>query len=306
LALVLFVLGPITLPAWATGQAVLRVTGLRWWKFALASAATLVLVVAVQGGLGPALAHHFAGYLWFVRQIGHPVVHLPTPGAFLWPQVPLSVPVGLLAAALNLAGRRQAIDPAEARKQQRESARRVTAAVRRATNVRDHHWGVPALGVAIDGDFGWADRHGLVVVPRPMQGRSRLIVGTSGTSKTTDLEREAFLAARAGRKFFLSGAAAGRHLHHRRLHRDPLALPGRGGVLRRLVRLGRRRAATAVSVALNVAHVPAYPVGPGSAGLAVVDTGSALLADDLIQPGLGGRWRWVLRARSIPSAGSEI
>ena len=55
----------------------------------------------------------------------------------------------------------------------------------------------------IDGDLGWADNHGLVVVPRPMQGRSRLIVGTSGTGKTTDIEREAFRAARDGRKFFL-------------------------------------------------------------------------------------------------------
>jgi hypothetical protein len=36
-----------------------------------------------------------------------------------------------------------------------------------------------------------------------MQGRSRLIVGTSGTGKTTDIEREAFRAARDGRKFFL-------------------------------------------------------------------------------------------------------
>jgi hypothetical protein len=36
-----------------------------------------------------------------------------------------------------------------------------------------------------------------------MQGRSRLIVGTSGSGKTTDLEREALIAARQGRKFFL-------------------------------------------------------------------------------------------------------
>ena len=36
-----------------------------------------------------------------------------------------------------------------------------------------------------------------------MQNRSRLIVGTSGTGKTTDIEREGFRAARDGRKFFL-------------------------------------------------------------------------------------------------------
>jgi hypothetical protein len=179
-ALALFLLSPITLLAWAVGQALLRVTGLRWWKLALASLTATVLVVLVEGGPGPALAHHFSGYAGWLRQIGAPVVHLPMPGAFLWPQLPLAVPVGLLAAALNLAGRRQAIDPAEVRKQQREATRRMEAAVRRAGAVRDDHFGPIALGVQIDGDLGWTDKHGLVVVPRLVQNRSRLIVGTSG------------------------------------------------------------------------------------------------------------------------------
>ena len=77
------------------------------------------------------------------------------------------------------------------------------SAVSRAASVRDDHFGPVALGVQIDGDLGWTDKHGLVVVPRLMQARSRLIVGTSGTGKTTDIEREAFRAARDGRKFFL-------------------------------------------------------------------------------------------------------
>jgi hypothetical protein len=185
------------------GQATLRATGLRWWKLALAALGTLVLVVAVQGGPGPALAHHFTGLLWFAHQFGRPVIHLPTPGAFLWPQLPLSIPVGLLAAALNLAGRRQAIDPAEVRKDQREAQRRMASAVKRAATLRDDRHKPVALGVRIDGDLGWADKHGLVIVPRPMQGRSRLIAGASGSGKTTDIEREALIAANSGRKFFL-------------------------------------------------------------------------------------------------------
>jgi hypothetical protein len=202
-ALALFLLSPVTLLAWAAGQAWLRVNGLRWWKLALASLTTIAAVMAVEGGPGPALAHHFSGYAEWVRQIGAPVVHLPMPGSFLWPQLPLAIPVGLLAAALNLAGRRQAIDPAEVRKQQRDATRRMESAVRRAVAVRDDHLGAVALGVQIDGDLGWTDKHGLVVVPRLMQNRSRLIVGTSGTGKTTDIEREGFRAARDGRKFFL-------------------------------------------------------------------------------------------------------
>jgi hypothetical protein len=77
------------------------------------------------------------------------------------------------------------------------------SAVRRAAQVRDDHFGDVALGVQVDGDLGWVDKRGLVVVPRLMQSRSRLIVGTSGMGKTVDVEREAFIAARQGRKFFL-------------------------------------------------------------------------------------------------------
>jgi hypothetical protein len=202
-ALLLLLLSPVTILAWVAGQAILRATGLRWWKLALASAAAIAAVVAIQGGPGPALAHHFAGYLWLAHQIGRPVVHLPLPGAFLWPQLPLSIPVGLLAAALNLAGRRQALDPAEVRKTQRAAQRRMTTAVKRASTLRDDPARPVALGVRIDGDLGWADKHGQVVIPPMLQGRSRLIAGTSGSGKTTDLEREALITARQGRKFFL-------------------------------------------------------------------------------------------------------
>ena len=68
-------------------------------------------MVVVEGGPGPALAHHFSGYTGWLRQIGAAQLDYPAPGAFLWPQLPLAIPVGLLAAALNLAGRRQADRP---------------------------------------------------------------------------------------------------------------------------------------------------------------------------------------------------
>jgi hypothetical protein len=171
-AIGLFLLSPVTLLAWAAGQALLRATGVRWWKLALASLTAIAAVIAVEGGPGPALTHHFSGYVGWLRQFGAAQLDYPAPGAFLWPQLPLAIPVGLLAAALNLAGRRQAIDPAEVRKQQRDATRRMEAAVRRAAAVRDDHFGPVALGVQIDGDLGWTDRRGLVVVPRPMQTRS--------------------------------------------------------------------------------------------------------------------------------------
>jgi len=54
-ALSLFLLSPITLIAWAAGQALLRVTGIRWWKLALASLGSLAGVIVLQGGPSAAL-----------------------------------------------------------------------------------------------------------------------------------------------------------------------------------------------------------------------------------------------------------
>jgi len=59
-ALALFLLSPVTLLAWAAGQALLRITGMRWWKLALAALAAVALAILVEGGPGPALAHHHA------------------------------------------------------------------------------------------------------------------------------------------------------------------------------------------------------------------------------------------------------
>ena len=204
LALVLLLASPLVLLSWLVGQALLRATGWRPWKVAAGAAAAIVAVVMLAGGPEQALVLHFAGYLALLDQVGKPVVHAPLPGQFLIPQLPLSIPAGLLAAALNLMGRpRPAIDPTEVRRTQRAATRRMTLAGQRAAHVRDDHWDTPALGAAIDGDLGWADRHGLIVVPATVQARSRLLIGTSGMGKSVDIEREAFCAARAGRKFFL-------------------------------------------------------------------------------------------------------
>ena len=55
-AIGLFLLSPVTLLAWAGGQLLLRVTGLRWWKLALASLVALAAVILVEGGPVPAPA----------------------------------------------------------------------------------------------------------------------------------------------------------------------------------------------------------------------------------------------------------
>ena len=87
-AIALFLLSPVTLFAWAIGQALLRVTGIRWWKLALASLATIAAVITAAGSPTAALAQHFSGYAGWLRQIGAAQLDYPTPGAFLWPSSP--------------------------------------------------------------------------------------------------------------------------------------------------------------------------------------------------------------------------
>jgi hypothetical protein len=198
IAIGLFLLSPLVLLSWAACQGLLRWLGWRWWKAALTALTALAVVVVLEGGPGPALGHHFSGYRWILAQFGKPVIHLPFPGALIWPQVPLSLPLGALAAALNVAGRRQPFHPAEVRRQARERKRHMTRAITSAANVQDDHDGQPALGAALDGDLGIAGRDGLVYLPRWISQRSRLLLGTSGMGKSVDVEREAFLCARRG------------------------------------------------------------------------------------------------------------
>ena len=163
-AIGLFLLSPVTLVRLG-GRAAPAASDRAALVLALASAAAIAAVLLVEGGPGPALAHHFLRLHRLAAQIGAAHLDYPALGAFLWPQLLLAVPVGLLAAALNPAGGRQAIDPAEVRKQQREATRRMESAVRCAAQVRDDHFGPVALGVRIDGDLGWTDCRGLVMVP---------------------------------------------------------------------------------------------------------------------------------------------
>jgi hypothetical protein len=87
-AIALFLLSPVTLLAWAAGQALLRVTSLRWWKLALASLAAIAAVIVAEGGPSAALAQHFSGYAGWLRQIGAPVIHFPTPARSCGPSSP--------------------------------------------------------------------------------------------------------------------------------------------------------------------------------------------------------------------------
>jgi pimeloyl-ACP methyl ester carboxylesterase len=163
-----FLFSPAVLVAWAAGQAWLRRTGWRGWRLALPALAAGGLVVLVEGGPLAALAVHFSGYLMLLQQFGQPTIHLPAPSSFLWPQLPLAVPTGLLAAGMNT--RRTAVVPAEferaeqrrrARAEQRTRRRAHRSAAREATRPDSD-----ALGAWQGGDLA-AWRHGPAPRRRP-------------------------------------------------------------------------------------------------------------------------------------------
>jgi hypothetical protein len=213
--LILFVLAffasPFILVAWAAGQALLRYTGWPRWRLALASVAGGALAVVLQGGPGPALAHHFAGMLGLLSQFGQPTLHLPTPGSFLWPQLPLAIPTGLLAASLNTA--RRELVPAEfERAEQRRRQRTEQRTRRKAERLAGREASRPhsdALGTSLGGNLTSWQRGHLVVPPAGQLGLATLLIGAPGAGKTVCIERLAFLAGRQRRHLVVLDAKGG-------------------------------------------------------------------------------------------------
>jgi hypothetical protein len=203
LLIVAFLLSPIIVVAWAAGMALLRLTGWKRWPLALVAIATASIAVWWQGGLPSALAHHFSGPESLLRQWGAPVVHFPLPGAFLWPQAPLAVPAGLLAASLSR-DRGALLGPefaASAARRQAKADRKAQAKARRLAEHDSGSSGVAALAVSISGDLPDDWRHGrYLALPPRVAALPRLVVGRPGQGKTVYIGREVYLAATVQRR----------------------------------------------------------------------------------------------------------
>jgi hypothetical protein len=197
---------PLILVAWAGGCALLRVTSWPRWRLAAAATASAALVVWLQGGPVPALAAHFSGFLGLLGQFGAPVVHLPLPGSFLWPQIALSVPAGLLAASLTRRADLAVPDPAaqvrEQRRQVKLERRAQALAVRCSeTNTQTNRQTNIALGISLGGDLPPTWRSGkFVVLPDHAARLPELAIGQSGAGKSTYIGRRVYLAAGEGRQ----------------------------------------------------------------------------------------------------------
>ena len=206
-----FFFSPFVLMAWAAGQALLRYTGWRRWRLALPSVTAGALVVWIEGGPGPALAAHFSGMLGLLSQFGQPMLHLPAPGSILWPQLPLAIPTGLLAASLNT--RRAELVPAEfERAEQRRRQRTEQRTRRRAQRLAGREATRPdsdALGTSLGGNLTAWQRGHLIVPPPGQLGLATLLIGAPGAGKTVCIERLAFLAARERRHLVVLDAKGG-------------------------------------------------------------------------------------------------
>jgi hypothetical protein len=198
-----FFASPLILVAWFGGCALQRATGWPRWRLFAASVAGGALIVWIQGGPVPALAAHFSGYSGLLSQFGRPMVHLPAPGAFLVPQIALSIPVGLLAASLSRPRDLAVPDPAAAVREQRRQVKLErparTIAVRSSeTNTKTN---IAPLGISLGGDLPPSWRSGrYVVLPDHAARLPRLAIGQSGAGKTVYIGREVHLAALADRQ----------------------------------------------------------------------------------------------------------
>jgi hypothetical protein len=207
LFLAAFVFSPLVLVAWLSTAAVLRATGWPRWRVAVVAIAAGGLVVVVQGGPVPALEAHFAGPWSLLLQVGQPIVHLPLPGSFLWPQIPLAVPAGVLVATIHRPGVDLAVpDPGREVRERRRQVRverRARALAARAADVRyassDH-----PLGVSLGGDLPPSWRAGrYVVLPDHAAQLPRLALGRPGAGKSVYIGRETYLAGLGDRQAIL-------------------------------------------------------------------------------------------------------
>jgi hypothetical protein len=214
LLLVAFFLSPFILVAWVAGQALLRYTGWRGWQRLILPAIAVVgggLVVLVEGGPAPALAHHFSGYQVLVEQFGSATLHRPPFGSILWPQIPLAIPAGLLAASLTRRG--GDVVPAEfERAEQRRRQRSEQRTRRKAERLASREAGrldSDALGTSLGGDLTSWQRGHLVVPPPGQLGLATLLIGAPGAGKTVCIERISYLAARERRHEVVIDAKGG-------------------------------------------------------------------------------------------------
>jgi hypothetical protein len=113
---------PLSIVVWLLGQAVILLQRRwHWWRFTLASLATIGLVLAVTGPKEALRRHifvpqHFWQYVALHLGFGPPGTEV-TAGQFLWDlvttQIWLAVPIGLLAASLAVWNAERAAGGAE-------------------------------------------------------------------------------------------------------------------------------------------------------------------------------------------------
>jgi hypothetical protein len=169
----------------------------RWWPLALTGLVGLLVVVAVFGPAGM-VDRHLLGLreLTDSRAVGE---RWPS---WLVAQVPLSLPLGLLLAAVarhqvtHIAAHE--LSPRARARRDAEDRARLTAAARRAATAPAFHTERPVLGAWVSGDLHTWRHKNWCVIPEAALGLGTLLVGLPGAGKTETLLRLAQLGLAGG------------------------------------------------------------------------------------------------------------
>jgi hypothetical protein len=212
------VAAPSSIVAMLGALALLWWTRVRPWMLTAGAAGLLFIIVVIRGGIAAVLVATFTPHARLVTTF-----HLT--GAIVWGwllgTVWLGVPVGVLAASLAVVGRPASrVHPgvraqaARERARVRQRAKRASEHPRVAAGVT-RPWvrlrraptpaPVPPLAVVADSDLAgdWHDGHGRLQWPARCRELATVVLGVSGTGKTTLFERVAEIAAALGQPFFL-------------------------------------------------------------------------------------------------------
>jgi hypothetical protein len=204
IVVVVVTVAPSTFLVWLIGRAAIQTGRAHRWQLAVAAPLAAVPLLIIQ----PARAAGWVGAS-YDPLVGSSRVGWGLVGAFLLVlgrllvvSLPVGVPLGLAAAAIrpgdptemNVADANPRVRAvrADARARRQRAAGRVFRPGRRL--------GEQALGESRGGDLDTWQRGGYVIPPADQFGRAMILVGASGTGKSTTIERIAYLLGRERRE----------------------------------------------------------------------------------------------------------
>lgn len=186
---------------------VIRQRRFHWWVPLAFGLAGLAAVAGGEylAGLSPVRVHLAADMAWWLQVIRRSWSSGPLLDV-LAAQLPLAVPVGVIAGAALVGTQEMSAGEAEwhPMEQRRREINHARAMRKAAALVADAEaqeaCTEPPLGVDLGGDLAEWRQGGFVVIPKETRYLAMAVVGASGTGKTVTLQRLGHIAGATGRK----------------------------------------------------------------------------------------------------------